>query len=354
MDPVRILHIIDSLDYNGSAAQLRILGPALNDDDVSVEIGCLGPETPWLRNLRDAGVVVHSLGWTRWFDPSVLWNLRSLLRESAPDVIHVWRLPALRTLAAVASNWLPRVVMSAPLPISGVLAWWDKRLLERVGLVAVAGESDRQRCLQQGVARPDLRVVPPALQKRCQEPLSKGPDTFSITCVGPLDREHGIREAIWAFDFVRYVFPHVMLRIVGGGPQRAMFETLTRGMQSPDSVQFVGPRTDLSDLFGDDTIVWIPSKANCGRQTALQAMAHGKAVIASNVPALGDLIDDGGTGFLIAPGDVIQLARRTSMLLKDSDLRDRIGAAARAKVERQFPLTQTVAQWRELYRRVAA
>lgn len=350
---MRILHIIDSLDYNGSAAQLRILGPALNDDDVTVEIGCLGPETPWLRDLRDAGVVVHSLGWTRWFDPSVLWNLRSLLLESAPDVIHVWRLPALRTLALVAAKWLPRVVMSAPLPVTGALAWWDRRLLERVGLVAVAGDSDRQRFLLHGAATAELRVVPPALAK-CQDPLKENRDTVFVTCIGPLDREHGIREAIWAFDFVRYVFPHVVLRIVGGGPQRAMFEALTHGMQSPDSVQFVGPRSDLSDVFRDDTIVWIPSMVNCGRQTALKAMAHGKAVIASNVPALSDLIDDGVIGYLIAPGDVIQLARRTSMLLKDSDLRDRIGAAARAEVERQFPLAQTIAQWRELYRRVAA
>src|ERR1700691_3263512 len=99
---MKILHVIDSLDFNGSAQQLRTLAPALMSDATALEICCLGPETPWLHALRQAGVVVHALGWTRCFDPSVLWNLRAVLRETAPELIHVWRVPALRALAVVA------------------------------------------------------------------------------------------------------------------------------------------------------------------------------------------------------------------------------------------------------------
>src|SRR5271168_2642004 len=109
MDPMKILHLIDSLDAGDSARQLQLLGPAF-----APQICCLGPDTACSAALRQAGIVVHALGWTRWFDPSVLWNLQRLLRESAPDVIHVWHLSALRALAVVAPGLLPRVVMNAP------------------------------------------------------------------------------------------------------------------------------------------------------------------------------------------------------------------------------------------------
>src|SRR5688572_11834059 len=95
-DPMKIVHFIDSLDYSGSARQLRLLAPARADGDTAVEVCCLGPETPWSQSLRDGGAIVHTLDWSRWIDPMVLWNVRAILQETSPDVIHVWRRPALR------------------------------------------------------------------------------------------------------------------------------------------------------------------------------------------------------------------------------------------------------------------
>src|SRR5437763_9167225 len=113
---MKILHLIDSLDFNGSDRQLHLLGPAPADERTAIEICCLGPDTRWSASLRQANLTVHTLGWTRWFDFSALWNLREILRHTTFDVIHVWRMPALRALAVVAPGLLSRVVMSAPLP----------------------------------------------------------------------------------------------------------------------------------------------------------------------------------------------------------------------------------------------
>ncbi len=352
---MKILHLIDSFDFNGSAQQLRTLAPALMNDETTLEVCCLGPETPWLGALRQAGVVVHALDWTRWFDPSVLWNLRAVLRETAADLIHAWRLPALRALAVVAPDLLPRVVMSGALPAKGNFAWWDRRLLRRVCCLAVAGVGDQERCGRAGLIEPMPRIVPPG--KRCQDPFleEKGPDTFlRVVCVGRLERAQGFRNALWAFDFLRYVFPDARLQIVGGGSQRTALEELAVGLQMGGDLQFLGPLDDAAAVLKDADIVWIPSLANCGRQVALEAMALGRAVIASAVPCLGELVADGVTGFLVPPGDVVQLARRTRTLFLDEALRRRLGEAAQQQVRSQFPLEQAVAQWRDLYRSVAA
>lgn len=104
---MKILHLLDSLDGGDSTGQLQLLGPALTTSG-KVHVCCLGCDTPWSAPLRQAGIGVNAFGWTRWFDPSALWNLRRLLRASDPDVIHVWHLPALRTLAVVAPGLLSR------------------------------------------------------------------------------------------------------------------------------------------------------------------------------------------------------------------------------------------------------
>src|SRR5437762_3430590 len=101
---MKILLLIDALDYSGSARQIHLLGPIFAKEHVAVEVCCLGRAGPWVESLRRLGVTVHTLDWTRWFDPSVLWNLREILHRFGPDLIHVWRLPALRALAVVAKD----------------------------------------------------------------------------------------------------------------------------------------------------------------------------------------------------------------------------------------------------------
>ncbi len=353
---MKILHLIHSLDYSGSARQLQLLGPAQVNGNTAVEVCCLGPDTPWSESLRQAGVAVHTLGWTRWLDFGALWNLREILRDAAPDLIHVWRLPALRTLAVVARSLLPRVVMSAPLPTNGKVPWWDRRLLQQVRCLAVASVSDQERCVQQGVVGPSLCVVPLAVEKRCQDPFSaKGPDTFAeIVCVGKLERDEGFRQAIWALDILIQLLPNTQLHLVGTGAAQPALQLLAQGLQNAGNVHFQEAQADVSNLLARAAVVWVPSQANCGRQVALEAMALGRPVIASDVPCLREVIRDGETGFLAPVGDVVTFARRTRMLLQDRALRTRIGSNARQFVERQFPLADAVARWRDVYRSAAA
>lgn len=333
---MKILHLIDSLDAGDNTRRLQLLGPALTAGG-TVEICCLGPDTRWSASLRQAGIVVHALGWTRRFDPGALWNLRRLLRHAAPDVIHVWNLSALRALALVAPGLLPRVVMSAALPALDRLAWWDRRLLERVLCRAPVDV----------VSSPAIPIVDCAPK----HDWHRGP---RIACAGRLEREDGIRQAIWAFDFLLLLYANAELDVVGAGSQGAALQALTDGLGSGSHVHFLGDASDLGGVLQDADIVWAPSLANRGRQVALEAMALGKAVVASDVPCLREVIGDGVTGFLVPPGDVIALARRTHALLRDRPLCERIGAAARRHVQREFSAAGAVERWREVYCRIAA
>jgi glycosyltransferase involved in cell wall biosynthesis len=119
-------------------------------------------------------------------------------------------------------------------------------------------------------------------------------------------------------------------------------------------IDFLGERADISPLLQAAEIVWIPSIANCGRQVALEAMAQGCTVVASDVPCLRDVIVDGETGILAPPGDVAQLSRITHRLFGDALLRERLGQAARLHAARRYSVAEAALNWRGLYRGVAA
>jgi hypothetical protein len=312
-----------------------LLGPEQLSSGTSIEICVLGSDTAESVTLRQANIQVYALGWTRWLDLSALLRLRQILRRSEPDVIHVWQWPVLRTLAVVARQWLHRVVMSARVPDLDALPWWDRILLGQI------------RCLD----------VPFGGRLGEASRVEKSADTqspFTIVCLGALERESGFRDAIWAFDILLQHYPNAQLQLVGTGSQHASLTALVGGLESERSVQFVGDCIDVTAMLRQADVVWAPSVADCGRQVALDAMALGQVVVATDVPGLRSVIRHGETGYIVPVGDVVALARRTHALFQDEALRGRIGEAAGKVVEEQFSLNNAVASWAEAYRSLAA
>jgi glycosyltransferase involved in cell wall biosynthesis len=344
MEPMRILHIVDSLDFHSGARQLQLLGPELAKVGL-VEVCCIGQETATSQALRHAGIVVHTLGWSRWFDPSVYWNLRDVVRQISPDVVHVWRLPALRALALADRSMLGRVVLSRV--ATGPLAWWDRWLVKQVRSVAVGGASDRAGHAESGIVSTQ---IPLATADTAAAPTR----SRTIVCIGKLIRAEGIRHAIWAFDFLRYCFPDARLRIVGSGEESSTLRALVDGLDLNDRVTFVGNCARLDDELAKAPVVWLPRQNHSGRQAALDAMAAGCVVVGSDIPCLRDVVCDGETGFLVERNDIVQMARRTYSLFNADTLCARIGAAAKDHVSRFHFVPQAVAAWRNLYDRIAA
>lgn len=89
-------------------------------------------------------------------------------------------------------------------------------------------------------------------------------------------------------------------------------------------------------------------------KVVLEAMAAGLPVIAYDLPVMEGLIEEGRTGYLVPIRSVSAMAERVERLLADPALRDRMGAAARAKLEAEFAPAVINAQWRALLDEVVA
>jgi len=107
----------------------------------------------------------------------------------------------------------------------------------------------------------------------------------------------------------------------------------------------------LRQLYADCDLFVLPTRADMSSWAALEAMATGRPVIISGTGGIPDLIEDGVSGYLIPPDDRAALDDRMSRLVLESNLRARLGAAARARVEQHFNAAKNVPRILEAMKR---
>jgi glycosyltransferase involved in cell wall biosynthesis len=103
----------------------------------------------------------------------------------------------------------------------------------------------------------------------------------------------------------------------------------------PEAEGFVPPRR-LGTVYARAAVVCAPSRREGYGVVVREAMAWGRPVIATAVGGLADAVEDGVTGVLVPPDDRGALREAIVGLLADPDLRARLGAAGRAKAQREF------------------
>ena len=178
-----------------------------------------------------------------------------------------------------------------------------------------------------------------------RESLGLEPGARLLVCIGPLEPHKGYREAIWAFDILNYLYDDLHLIFIGDGSERPGLEDFVRTIRTTARIHFLGNVPDLPPLLAQADVVWIPNPARGGVQTALEAMAAGRPVVARNSPWLSELVLNGTTGYLVPAGDQPAFARQTRLLLDDPELRRRMGEAGRRRVDLQFNRAAINAVW---------
>jgi glycosyltransferase involved in cell wall biosynthesis len=342
---MKILHLIPSLDYCGTTRQLALLCQGLPRGQFDLQICVLGEDDSAI-GLLGPEPVVHVLGKTRFVNLVALWKLRRLLRSFQPDIIHAWGMAAVRNLGFLGRRKGPLVV-GAPLA-SQRMKPFDRWLLRKAGRIVVRSKAEAERCRLAGLPGEKITIIPPGILTTDHWPLTTDHLPL-IVCAGNLEPHKGYRDAIWALDIVSFLYPEIHLALAGQGPDRQRLENFAQRNKISPRISFLGPCADMPGLLARATVVWVPSLADTGLSIAMEAMAASKPVIATNVPGLREIIDDGRTGFLIPPGDKVALARRTCELLRNPDLANNMGEAARSHAQ-AFSAERFVERNMALYR----
>jgi glycosyltransferase involved in cell wall biosynthesis len=150
-----------------------------------------------------------------------------------------------------------------------------------------------------------------------------------VGLVGRLVPEKGVDVFLRAAALVSAVVPQARFLVVGDGPLRPDLEHRAAVLGLAGAVTFTGYRSDAPRLLAGLDVLAVPSRSDGSPLVVCEAMAAGVPVVASRVGGLPDLVEDGGSGLLVRPGEAEDLARALVSLLLDPEAARRLGARGR-------------------------
>lgn len=162
-----------------------------------------------------------------------------------------------------------------------------------------------------------------------------------------------VRDIVRIFARVRASIPSVLV-MVGDGPDRVHAEEEARTLGVDHDTHFLGKLDAVAPLLANADCFLLPSESESFGLSALEALACGVPVVASNVGGLPEVVRDGETGALRAPGDVEGMAAAAIALLADQPRWQAMSNAAAADARARFALADVVAQYESLYARATA
>lgn len=250
------------------------------------------------------------------FVPAMLAAFARAARSAArgADVVHAHWLPA--GIVGLATG-RPLVVQlwGTDVELARAVPWPARAVLRRARVVISPSEALAAEARRLGAR--DVRVIPVGVD--LPERVGQEADPPHVLYAGRLSPEKGVRELIAATRGLPLV-------VAGDGPL---------GTEVPQALGMLPPDR-LSERYAEAAVVACPSLREGFGMACLEAMAHGRPVVASAVGGLLDLVVDGETGLFVPPGDVAALRSALERLLGDAELRRRLGAEGRERARRLF------------------
>jgi N-acetyl-alpha-D-glucosaminyl L-malate synthase BshA len=161
-----------------------------------------------------------------------------------------------------------------------------------------------------------------------------------------------IADVIYTFNKIQKEIPSKLL-LVGDGPERPAAEELCRSLGIFESTRFVGKQQDMEDIYAIADLFLLPSEYESFGLSALEAMAAGSPVIATNTGGIPEVVTHGINGFLSEIGDVESMSRQAIALLSNPELLQQFSNAAKEQAIK-FDIINIVPQYEKLYAEVLA
>ncbi len=372
--PARVLHIHVMPVISGSGINTYLSMVGVDRARYEVEFAC-GPDGPLNDMAMDAGIAFHPVrNFVQPISPfndfRALRQLIRIIRRGKYQIVHTHNSKG-GILGRIAAWWcrVPVIIHT----IHG-FAFHDsetafrKRLfifLERRAakmadkLIAISqplqdwglrlgiGKPAQYTKIYSGIEIEKFRIDVDVRALRQQ--FGIGAHDFVIGLVAKLWDGKGHITAIDSLPQILAKVPHAKLVFVGEGYLRPALEAHAAKLGVEQHVVFTGFRTDIAELNAMfDLSILISDFEGMGR-VLLEAMVMGKPVVATNVGGIPDVVVDGKTGYLVAPGDPPALAEAVLKLALDPQLRSSMGAAGQQRITEQFSAATMVRKIVEVY-----
>lgn len=357
-----VLLMSQDLDIGGCQRDLTKLALGIDRDRFEPHVGCFRLTGVRVEELRDNGIPIAHFPVYSFRSPHALKGAQQMgryIREHGIALVHTFDVPTTVFGAPVARWYRAPAFVSSQLSFRDLYSGFFQRLLrvsdhisdrivincQAVGrdLESRGIPHDRLYLCYNGV---DTTIFHPARAARPN--MLTGADLVVGVAAG-LRPEKGLDILIRAFAGIAPGNRNVKLLILGDGPIRDDLERSSCDLGVRHRVVFQPGAPDVEAWLRGVDIFVLPSHSESFSNALLEAMACGCCAIGSRVGGTPELIADGETGLLFAPGDAGDLVRKLQLVIDDVSLRERLRAAAVSFTHESLSLQRFVQRLEVLY-----
>lgn len=374
---MRILYVLPSLLIGGAESLVSQWAGYLLRLGHCVEVCTLYTGGPFAARLKAEGVRIHNLNHDagiaqdrlrRKYDPRLALSLAQVIREGSYQIVHAHLFPALFYMAFVSylyprpaylysehSVYNRRRRYAAMKPIDRFLYSRCKQILP------VSGGVRDALCRWLPELSRKVQVVPNTVNETqfmigsdeielLRRELDIAPGEQVVLFAGRLVPQKGADILIEAASLLaRAAAQPLHLILAGEGPLRAQLEHRAAALPAPVRVTFLGNRGDIPNLLMLADLVVLPSLWEGLPMFLLEAMAAGKAVLATGVGGVPEAIEHAVSGWLAPAGDPTALADAMTYLLADKNLRENLGENARRVFAERYTPERSIEKLLHVY-----
>lgn len=368
----KVLYVIDNCEYGGGEAGFADLAGILARTGWNVAV-CAGPGGKFQERIESCGIKFLPADFSGRASIKTLFNLQRVMLEEAPDLVHSQgRRADFYAAFAARLAGIRSIVTTIQMPVKGYNLNPLRKFAYRIAEKSFEGffrktivVSERlKKLVTEGHSLPgekvtlvyngiDTAVYDYALyDKRAARARLGLPEQCVLAgSISRLVWQKGLEYFLKAVPAIREKFPDARFVVAGEGPLAGNLHKIAGETGVGEICFFPGFVEDTPLLLSALDVLVLPSVAEGFPLITLEAMAMRRPVVASDIEGIREQIINGETGLLVEPRSPEKLAEAVTKALEPCAA-EKMGAAARARVEKLFSIEPMAMETEKIYREV--
>lgn len=373
MRPINILHLRDTHEIGGPGKTILETHRAIDAERYRLHLGVFltrreSGETPFTAEARRLDLPVHFIRGFSRYDPRLLWGLIELIKRLDIDIVHAHEVKS-DVIAYLSARLHPVPIVTTlhgwigNTPKQRILTAVDRRVLRGFDRVIAVSLPIQEACLAAGVLPERLRLLHNAIVvERYQrtgrrgglgEFVGKPLPKPVIVSIGRMSPEKGHADLLEAMGIVASRGHKASLVLIGDGTERPRLTKKVFALGLADRVQLPGYIDRPERILEDVDLMVLPSHTEGLPNAALEALLMEVPVLATRVGGTPEVIADGETGRLVAPGSPEALAEGIIEFLSNPHPWRQMAYRGRRVVEANFNFQARTRKLEAIYAEVA-
>ena len=369
---IKVVKFVTHFAVGGTERQFVYTTSGLDRSRFDVRVACMARIGAFMKDIEALNVPIWEYPTRGFYNYQTVRRQLKFARDVRRDGVHV--VHAYGFYPNVFAIWpaalATRAVTIASVRDMGVFSDRHKlRMLTQATACRLAdciianSNAVREWLIKQGLGRYNIQVVPNGIRmpapRRNDEPATIRAEfnidrnSPLIAVVGRLVRTKGLEYFLEAASHLAPRFPSARFLVVGEAnvepAYRQELEQRAKSLNLDGRIIFTGQRSDVQQIMREVDISVLPSLTESFSNSLLESMANGVPVIATKVGGNPEVVTDGENGILVPAADSASLTCSIAQLLESPELAQRLSAAAREKVAREYSIECLLRRTEDLY-----